>query len=397
MFTGGELRNLLQRQLSDATMWLGMMDADTLLAENVDVTVETLLGRFISDELRIDWDGATRTSVTETVRSRRDPFGGREHKVAASTVTYSFPIEGDARLVSYRASRYTTEPDSFRVVGDALTVEVVAETLNASVVDAQLSHTRSEADKRTEWINFDVRKFRSEAAIVLRTHVESRRVRLLADRELDAALAIPVRSTGTSRPTVPVRPKQIRLETRREQTKYIPEPVLEEGIYQDVLETIRAWARTMERVPGTAGKLDEEELRDLLLGTLNAYWAGAAGGELFNGAGKTDILIREGDRNAFIGECKVWTGPKAVGAAIDQLLSYLVWRDSKAALIFFIRTENSTATIDKLTEAVMAHPRYVLTKKADRAGAVYEYVFTADDEERRISLAVIPVVLGKRA
>ena len=44
--------------------------------------------------------------------------------------------------------------------------------------------------------------------------------------------------------------------------------------------------------PGTAAKLDRGELRDLLLGNLNTPLAGAAGGELFNGSGRTEVLIR---------------------------------------------------------------------------------------------------------
>jgi hypothetical protein len=169
--------------------------------------------------------------------------------------------------------------------------------------------------------------------------------------------------------------------------------VLDEAIYQDVLQAVRAWVNSLERTPGTGAKLEEEELRDLLLGNLNSYWEGAAGGELFNGSGKTDILIRYQDRNVFIAECKVWDGAKVVAAALDQLLGYLVWRDSKAALIVFIRTKIPGATIEKLHTAVGAHPRHVLTKDASDPSKRADYVLTADDEGRRVLLAVIPVVL----
>lgn len=139
--------------------------------------------------------------------------------------------------------------------------------------------------------------------------------------------------------------------------------------------------------------LDEEELRDLLLGNLNAYWQGGAGGELFNGSGKTDILIRHGDRNAFIAECKIWHGPKGVADALDQLLGYLVWRDSKAALVMFIKTKDPAATIEKLHAAVNAHPCYAMTKNATTPSSRVDYIITADDEGRRVSLAVFPVVI----
>lgn len=145
-----------------------------------------------------------------------------------------------------------------------------------------------------------------------------------------------------------------------------------------MLDAVRAWATSLERTPGTAAKLDEEELRDLLLGNLNTYWRGGAGGELFNGSGKTDILIRHGDRNAFIAECKVWRGPKGVADALDQLLGYLVWRDSKAALVMFIKTADPAATIGKLYTAVEAHPSCVLTKNSSNPSSRVDFMRVRD-------------------
>ncbi len=89
--------------------------------------------------------------------------------------------------------------------------------------------------------------------------------------------------------------------------------------------------------------LDEEKIRDLLLVFLNAQYEGDAAGEVFNAAGKTDILIRVGDRNVFIAECKIWKGPKTIRDALGQLLSYLTWRDTKAALLVFIRIGDQRA------------------------------------------------------
>lgn len=64
----------------------------------------------------------------------------------------------------------------------------------------------------------------------------------------------------------------------------------------------------LERSPSMTRTLNVETIRDLLLVSLNANFEGKAGAEMFNGAGKTDILVREGDRNIFIGECKIWRG-----------------------------------------------------------------------------------------
>jgi hypothetical protein len=104
---------------------------------------------------------------------------------------------------------------------------------------------------------------------------------------------------------------------------YTPEPVLEEAEYQHILTVMRSMSLVIERSPQTFPTLDEETIRTLFLVLLNGHYEGAATGETFNAAGKTDILIREKDRNIFIAECKFWHGPSGFDKAIDQLLSYL--------------------------------------------------------------------------
>lgn len=108
-------------------------------------------------------------------------------------------------------------------------------------------------------------------------------------------------------------------------------------------------------------RLDEEERRDLLLVALNSQFEGQAGGEVFNGAGKTDILLRIDNRSVFIAECKTWRGPKAFTEAIDQLLGYLIWRDTKAAIVLFIQMKSPTEVVAKAATALSGHPQNVRT------------------------------------
>ena len=77
-------------------------------------------------------------------------------------------------------------------------------------------------------------------------------------------------------------------------------------------------------------------MRDFLLMTLCTHYPNTTG-ETFNKAGKTDILVRHEGTNVFVGECKFWKGIKAFRDTIDQILGYLTWRDSKAAIIVAFR------------------------------------------------------------
>lgn len=118
------------------------------------------------------------------------------------------------------------------------------------------------------------------------------------------------------------------------------------------------------------------------------------GGETLNGKGKTHILIRHQDRSAFIGECKFWHGQKKFGEAIDQLLGYTVWRDTKAAIILFITRQNATATIDSAGECLERHRQCGQAKVPDDSASRRDYVFTSPhDDQCAISIALLPVVV----
>ena len=393
MFGGKDLRSFLQDRLSAASHELDKIDPDAVLTQSIDVVVESLLHGNIPTEVEVDWASGTRSAVREIKGVRRDPFDGHAYTVPASALTIRYPIHGDGDLFGYQASTFSISSSAPKVSANEIVLTIESEKLTGELVAGAVDSLRKDVDQRAAWLNADLRAYRIEAAINLRAQVERRKQRILDDRALEAALTIPVRTTRVARPVVPATPKQVRLETRREQATFVPEPMLAEEVYQDILAQVRSWGITLERTPRTAAKLDEEELRDLLLGTLNSFWAGAAGGELFNGSGKTDVLVRENNRNAFIAECKIWRGPSSATAAIDQLLGYLVWRDSKAALVMFIRTADPSATIVKLVERVKEHPGYMMTKKFDADRNIFEYVFAADDEGRTVSVAVVPVVL----
>jgi len=90
---------------------------------------------------------------------------------------------------------------------------------------------------------------------------------------------------------------------------FVPEPALAEAEYENILGVMKSMVRVMESSPHAFSTMKEEDLRQHFLVQLNGQYQGGATGETFNYEGKTDILIREKERNVFIGECKFWKGP----------------------------------------------------------------------------------------
>lgn len=388
-----DLGDYLARCGSSARSNLEQLDADTVLAENADVLIASILQQNVPEPVSVDWAGVVRSEVVETKVAMHDAFyPDRTFQVPASRVILSFPLSGDPELLRLNASTRSLGVRHGDIAGTSIVLTVEERELTADLVRRNIEVLRQDVEKRIEWANSDLQAFRPQLEGQLRQDYERRRQRILTDRAVEESLGIPIQATGRARLPVPAQRKHVPLVTRQQQVGFTPEPELDEQHYIAVLDQTRAWARGLERTPGTLAKLREEELRDLLLAHLNGYWLGAAGGELFNGAGKTDVLIRADNRNVFIGECKIWSGPGAVGEAIDQLLGYLVWRDSKAALLFFIRTARPAETIAKLHAAIESHPRHVLTKPGGKPAEQVEYILTADDEGRRVSVAVLPVI-----
>src|SRR5277367_4943587 len=86
---------------------------------------------------------------------------------------------------------------------------------------------------------------------------------------------------------------------------------------------------------------------------------GSATGETFDAAGKTDILVRYQNQNVFVAEFKFWRGSKQHLETIDQLLSYLTWRDSKAVLVYFAEGKEIAAPLKAIEDTTPHHKSFV--------------------------------------
>ena len=167
------------------------------------------------------------------------------------------------------------------------------------------------------------------------------------------------------------------------------EPTLDTTNYERILSIVSNMGIAMEQSPKAYKGMGEEDLRHQFLVQLNGQYEGNATGETFNKQGKTDILIRDQGRNIFIAECKVWSGPSGLVEALDQLLGYLSWRDTKTALLVFNRTRNMSTVLKKIPETVKGHPNYKATIDLPMETG-FRYVFRhRDDNDRELILTVL--------
>ena len=221
--------------------------------------------------------------------------------------------------------------------------------------------------------------------------VTTRRERLGKHKDIAALLDVPIATKADAPPITPVKikmrhPPPLPVPPK---TGLAPEPGINDKDYERILHFIRHQGRTFESTPATYAVHGEEDLRNIILGQLNGHFEGVAAGEAFRRRGKTDICIEQDDRAAFIGECKLWSGPAGLKKALDQLLSYLTWRDSKASLIVFnSKNKNFSQILEVLPETVSKHRLFVRSLPCKEAGEWRVQMRSEEDEGRRVTVHI---------
>lgn len=315
---------------------------------------------------------------------RRAIFPGEKAVVEGTKIDIAIPFEGDPMLWRIRASTFSmggypeinirdnevifsiSFPDD-SVESDRLLADIDSITKS---LEGAVGHLKRDVDNHNNLAPNTIRQ-----ALVRKRKLAQSATGAIVD------LGIPIkRSNAEPTFTIPAKRRERPAKLPTIATgKYEPEPILDEKEYQHILGILRSMSLVIERNPFSFASLDEEAIRDHFLIQLNGHYEGGATGETFNASGKTDILIREGNKNVFIAECKFWRGQQAFGEAIEQLFGYLTWRDSKCALLVFNKTKDSTAVRQKIHEVMESRvehrktvsyqpngdSRYVMVKETD--------------------------------
>jgi hypothetical protein len=248
----------------------------------------------------------------------------------------------------------------------------------------------------------EVTQFNSRLEDFVRQTLAGRKSQLLTQLNVLGSLGLPAAVPQTF--AVPIVPKKLVVKNGRVgapaptaelsghflklPTASPPDPTLDHETYQDILSIIHDLGVAMERHPSTYANKHEQDLRDLFLATLSTHYPSTTG-ETFNKKGRTDILVRHEGSNVFVAECKFWAGLKIFHATIDQLLSYLTWRDSKAALLCFVQNNQLGPVLQMISAGAPQHPCFVRLEST-RGESWIQFEFRLpSDPSRNVHLTVL--------
>lgn len=336
-----------------------------------------------SKEVRVDVSRDQGRSIDD--RSRPVPIAGERVEVRV-------PFQGESELFYARANTFNMNPPRAIIEKNELVLRYDTPADQARDIRPLVDRAIADIEQHLGWQRGMIDAHNAALPSAAEDAIQQRRARLLAQSQRASALGIPIRRREDA-------PNTYAVPTVRRNAKpalppatcarFEPEPVWAMEQYEQALKIMQDMALVMERSPAAFRSMDEEALRQHFLVQLNGQFEGRATGETFNMTGKTDILLREGDRNVFIAECKFWKGPKAFGAAIDQLLSYSTWRDGKAAILVFNRGTETSTVMSGINSTASAHANFKRALDWSHESG-FRYVFHANgDSNREITLTVL--------
>ncbi|MGE0756803.1 MAG: hypothetical protein AB7O38_07275 [Pirellulaceae bacterium] len=406
LFHKAPLHAVLDAHLQKMKSYVGDLAPERVNAATDDELVAHIVAEYRIEPLNLHTDRAeaehAETQVDVRHHFNRAVFDrSRPCLIKGNEITVHVPFTGDPQLPLLAPSTFNMNPPrgSIRKRGDQGGAIVMSLALPADVDETQFNRWIAEQlnglRQHSEWSRRDVEAFNEKLEPQARAVVVARRAQLEKQGSLLKKLSVPLRRRDDAPNPAPVpMPKRV--------VKPLPAPRMVEqeyGLtaadYEYILKILRHESRSFEATPDAFVKLDEEELRDIVLAHLNGHFEGDAAGERFRRNGKTDICIEHENRAAFVAECKLWKGPKAFSEAIGQLLGYLTWRDTKTALLVWNKTVKDFAKLqDSVPQLLREHGRFVKMLDAGHTGEWRGVFGASSDDGREIIVHVFLVDLA---
>lgn len=344
------------------------LEQDYLLNVNEEELVAALVDQFRLDVPTIIDDAIHIADHSETqVDVSRDPYRGitdrsRPFYVSGTTLTIAIPFEGNPQLFRVRPNLYSNSYPGGTIVDNEIHFVYTTAGEDSTEIETNYKRTVAEIKQYLDILRgFIENQFNNQLQASIREQVSQRKKKIIAGSEMVASLGLPIKRRDGAPTTyaIPLSRRKPKIELpRATSTAFPPEPILDLDEYEHILSIMKNMVSVMEQSPSAFEQMNEEHLRTQFLVQLNAQYEGKATAETFNYQGKTDILLRSQGKNVFIVECKFWKGAKSLTDAIDQLLSYLSWRDTKTAILLFNRNANLTKVLQQIVPIAKTHQCY---------------------------------------
>lgn len=407
LFGKQEGREYFAARIAQLKTEINSMSDEQIMTCSFDEWIPYLQSKYEVESIVI-LDDYIEKDITETTIKKHNPFYERGcyyekpyYEIAGYCLTFKIPFDGCIDLLYLKPTTYTLR--SFPVDHIAAPKGEAYGRLEINMsytkqefeqqqdllqyVEQQFQREFSSYRRMIEYINADAKSYNNSLRGIIENSLNSRKEKASSFAQFSKILEIPLKRNKYAPNATPIQLKRVNKASPMKPANKVvlPEYSIRSEDYTNINNIIFMCGSSMEKTARTYISFDEEQLRDQLLATLNTHYDNATG-ETFRKAGKTDILIEFDNKAAYIGECKIWHGDKAFSEAINQLMSYATWRDSKVSLIVFNKHNKSFQSIlSKIDEWVQNNTTSHIVK--DRNTWICKYYRT--DLESSVELCIL--------
>lgn len=370
---------------------------DYVLNVNKEEYISHIISEYTITPLEIHIDQLSASTYEAQIPSEHHPNSYNVHSGKSypkDVIKYHLPFTGDTKLLKVRASSYTMSPPRITIENGCICFEIVNFNLEPQRIKQQAESTVNSITSQNNNTTKDLNVFNAQVEGIANQTFDARKEQLLKKNDLMSSLGVPLCKASDTPNTFSVPTRRTKVIPSKSkpvvsEKGYKPEPTIDDSIYQQILSIIHDVGKQFERLPSTYSGKEEEHLRDHMLLILEPNFEGSATGETFNKSGKTDILLRHEGNNVFIAELKYWKGKKSFLDTISQLLAYLTWRDSKAAVVMFVKNKDFSSVLNTAKETIPDHSNYLGYVSEVEEGWYYYRFHINEDKNREVRLAVM--------
>ena len=345
LFWGQELSEVLDNRKQKMSQRIEEYSDNQIMANDLEVLADNCYEGFYINQLQIGDEDQSKRSITRKKILIKSFIDESMVSVDGYSLKFYYPYSGEQDLFYCKASTFSLGRYPKIEIGPnylcfayECTLSAMKDEEDKGKLLKQLDSDLSEIKRGTDFVNKDVIQFNTNLRSQALKMLTERREKIKCFYDICSSFEVSVNQTSFAQTHLTVRRRIVPIADI-----YANAPAnyyIADQEYSDILSIIHHNCCTYERTPKVFKDLREEDIRNLLLASLNGIYEGSATGEAFRNKGKTDICIEKNSRAAFIAECKIWRGEGSIQNALEQLDGYLTWRDCKTALVYFVRNRD---------------------------------------------------------
>lgn len=368
---------------------------DYILKVDQNEFIKYLIEKYRIEPLKILIETET---ISEPIKAKERQVDMFRREFMANTFTFKIKYQFSGHGGLFRVQPNPHDWDSSEINVDfhnnTVSFSMKIYRQNVEEFNKTKSDSYSKAFSNLNRINDNLSEFNRDYEQVIESMFIQEKNKYKTENDFFAAINIKVNQNTTSLFTAPtIKKKIIKQPIIQKNKEFSTIPTMSQEMYNDVLKVIYDSGKSMEKKPDLYIGKDEEGLRDQFLFVLETRYEGTtATGETFNRGGKADILLKFADdgSNLFIAECKFWHGSSEFLKAISQLFDrYLTWRDSKVAVMIFVKNKDMTNVLNTIKSDISKHD-YFLKHISNRGESSFSYEFhLPQDKGKKVELEIM--------